>query len=135
MGAGVILETSFLVDLEREAQAEEEGPATSFLQGLGNRRLFTTFTVSGEIAAGIANERKASWARFLSSFEVLGWSPEVSWEYGRLFRYLRQNGLLIAANDLWIAATALAHDAPLVTGDRKHYARVPGLGLLLYRES
>ncbi|HKP55044.1 MAG TPA: type II toxin-antitoxin system VapC family toxin [Chloroflexia bacterium] len=34
---------------------------------------------------------------------------------------------MIGQMDLLIAATALAHNLILVTGNRKHFARVPGL--------
>ena len=39
---------------------------------------------------------------------------------------LRENGLLIDANDLWIAATALAVGMPVVTRHEKHFARGAG---------
>ena len=71
----------------------------------------------------------------LAPFKVLDWKPEVSWHYAQTYRYLKGVGLLIGANDLWIAATALAYEAPLVTSDRGHYARVPGLSVLTYRDS
>ena len=59
-------------------------------------------------------------------------TAEVSWRYGRLHRYLKENGLLIAANDLWIAATALAFDMPVVTRNEKRFRRVPELEVLGY---
>ena len=43
---------------------------------------------------------------------------------------LRENGLLIDANDLWIAATALAVGMPVVTRHEKHFARVPELNVM-----
>lgn len=133
MGEGLILESSFLIDLEREAVAGVSGPAHDFLEKQERRRLMTTFTVTGEIASGIPPERRAAWERFLARFQVLPWSPEISWHYGQIHRYLRTIGLSIGANDLWIAATALAHEVPLVTGDLRHYSRVPGLSLRPYR--
>jgi tRNA(fMet)-specific endonuclease VapC len=33
-------------------------------------------------------------------------------------------------NDLWICATAIYHDAPLLTGNRRHFVDFPGLSLL-----
>ena len=39
---------------------------------------------------------------------------------------LRESGRRLGANDSWIAATAIAHDLPLVTQDRD-YDGVPGL--------
>ena len=40
------------------------------------------------------------------------------------------NGTPIAADDAWIAATALQHDFPLVTHNRKDFEAVSGLGLV-----
>ena len=134
MGEGLILDTSFLIDLEREAGAGFHGPAREFLEGQGDRRLLTTFTATGEIAAGIPPEKQQAWDSFLAKFQVLPWSPKISWHYGQTHRYLRSVGLLIGANDLWIAATALAYEAPLVTSDLRHYARVPGLIVRSYRD-
>ncbi len=68
----------------------------------------------------------------VSPFEVLPCTPEVSWRYGRLHRYLSDNGLLIAANDLWIAATALAFEMPVVTRNEGDFARVPQLDVIGY---
>jgi predicted nucleic acid-binding protein len=63
---------------------------------------------------------------------VLASSAEVSWQFGCAYRHLRRNGQLIGANDLWIAATALAYGMPIVTSNVAHYRRVPGLTVLKY---
>ena len=43
---------------------------------------------------------------------------------------LEKKGERLADFDLFIAATAVAHDLTLVTGNKKHFSRVPGLKLL-----
>jgi predicted nucleic acid-binding protein len=128
----LILETSFLVDLERELIREKSGPAQIFLEAHETQALHITFTVAGELAAGPRMNARDTWDRLVAPFAVLPCTPEVSWQYGRLYRYLRENGLLIAANDLWIAATALAFDMPVVTRNEKHFARVPQLDVIGY---
>ena len=45
---------------------------------------------------------------------------------------LRQQNLLIGANDLWIAAAALAEGIPLVTNNAAPFNRVPGLRVVGY---
>lgn len=40
----------------------------------------------------------------------------------------------IGQNDLWIAATACAHDRPLVTRNKRHFSDIPGLKLLALDE-
>ena len=39
---------------------------------------------------------------------------------------------MIGGNDLWIAATAVAHGVPVVTRNARHYRRVPGLDVRGY---
>jgi tRNA(fMet)-specific endonuclease VapC len=34
------------------------------------------------------------------------------------------------ANDLWVCAIAMYHDAPLLTANRRHFEDFPGLSLL-----
>ena len=134
MDRSLILETSFLVDFERENNRGTPGPALAFLEAHENARLYVTFTVAGELAAGVPLAARARWEEFLGPFHILPFTADVSWEYGRAFRYLQENGLLIGANDLWIAATAVAYRMPVVTRDIEHYRRVPGLEVEAYRD-
>lgn len=133
MGRALILETTFLVDLERETLRQAPGPASQFLREHPGDRLHLTFTTAGEMAAGTGNDGRRRWSEFLAPFSVLWCDVDVCWHYGRAERYLRDNGALIGANDLWIAATALARDMPLVTRNERHFRRVPGLQVLGYR--
>ncbi len=127
MENALILETTFLVDLERELARSSLGPAQEFLKSHGSNRLFITYTIAGELAAGASLAQRERWEKFISPFRVLAFTEDVSWEYGRAYRYLQDNGLLIGSNDLWIAATAIAYATPLVTRNTRHYQRVPGL--------
>jgi predicted nucleic acid-binding protein len=47
--------------------------------------------------------------------------------FGRLRALLRLQGTLIPDLDLLIAATALQHDLVLLTRNRRHFDRIPGL--------
>ena len=132
MGESLILETSFLVDFERENNRGRPGPALSFLEAHEDARLFITFTIAGELAAGLSLADRALWEDFVSPFHVLPFSADVAWEYGRAYRYLQRNRLLIGTNDLWIAATGLAYRMPIVTRNADHYRRVPDLQVAAY---
>jgi predicted nucleic acid-binding protein len=39
-------------------------------------------------------------------------------------------GAATQTNDLWVCATAIYNDAPLLTGYRRHFENFPGLSLL-----
>lgn len=132
MESGLILETTFLVDLERELLQDRQGPAQAFLADHEGAPLHITFTIAGELAAGMPPDGRGRWEDFLRPFQVLPCNADVCWEYGQAYRYLKANGALIGANDLWIGSTALAFDKPLVTRDVAHFRRVPRLVVLGY---
>ncbi len=49
-------------------------------------------------------------------------------------RYLARRGEAIAVADTLIAGVCIAHGLPLLTGNRKHFARIPGLELVPLEE-
>jgi predicted nucleic acid-binding protein len=133
MEDSLILETTFLIDLEREIHRKKEGPAIEFLIEHENSRLYITFTIAGELAAGASLSDRIRWESFLEPFQILERTREVCWQYGQIYRYLQQNRNLIGTNDLWIAATAVAFTLPLVTRNAEHFKRVPNLELIRYK--
>lgn len=128
----LVLETTFVVDLEREALEGETGAAHVFLDGHPDHGLAIALTTAGELACGPAPAEKARWQMLIRPLRVLAPDLETAWHYGQVYKYLRRNGLLIGANDLWIAATALTHGLPVVTRNLDHYRRVPGLDTVSY---
>ena len=127
MGRPLTLETTFLIDLEREHDRGVPGPALTFLESNQEAQLYLSFVVAGELAAGTAMRDRTKWEAFLAPFYLLPSTPEVSWHYGRTYRHLKDNDRLIGSNDLWIAATGLAYQMSVVTKDLDHFRRVPGL--------
>jgi len=132
MEQSLILETSFLIDFERERR-RGAGPAVAFLEARRDHKLYITHTIAGELASGLSLSEKQGWKAFIKPFQVLSWNAEVDWAYGQTFRYLQTNGLLIGSNDIWIAATALAHKCPLVSANVAHFQRIPNLEVVAYR--
>ena len=52
--------------------------------------------------------------------------------YGRLLAWLQHRGEAIAAMDLLVATTAIVDQAALVTRNRRHFDRVPGVDIVSY---
>ena len=65
----------------------------------------------------------------LEAHEIVEITEEVAGHYARIRADLEKRGVTIGANDLWIAATALAHGATLVTNNTGEFSRVPRLTL------
>ena len=132
MGRSVILETTFLIDLEREHHRGKPQGAVDWLEANEDARLYLTPTVLGELAAGLSLSQRERWDTFVAPFFILASTNEVSWQFGRAYRHLQQNGQLIGSNDLWIAATGLAYGMPVLTRNVSQYRRVPGLEVESY---
>ena len=129
---GLIVDTNFVICMEREAKKPEGGRAKAFLEKHAEEQFFMPFTVAAELACGRSAADKRTWQRICGPFALLPWTPDVLWQYGELYRLLRSGGNLIGANDLWIAATVLVHGMPLVTNNTVEFRRIPGLEILEY---
>jgi tRNA(fMet)-specific endonuclease VapC len=71
----------------------------------------------------------ANQQQFLSLFVSLPFDDEAATIYGKIRAYLATQGTPIGANDLQIAAIALAHDLTLVTHNTEEFSRIPRLRL------
>jgi predicted nucleic acid-binding protein len=65
--------------------------------------------------------------RVLPNITVLPHDIAVARVYGRVFAELADMNALLDDADLQIAATAVHHRLTLITGNLRHFARVPGL--------
>jgi len=129
----MILDSTFLVDFERETRRKISGPATRFIEGHQNDTLMITFSIAGELAAGESmGKDRQRWENYISPFLMLDYSADVAWHFGTIFRQLKSSGNLIGANDMWIAATARAYNAPLVTRNTADFSRIEGVQVLGY---
>jgi predicted nucleic acid-binding protein len=63
----------------------------------------------------------------LPRFTVLAYDADVARVYGRTRADLEAAGLVVAEADLQIGATALHYDLTVVTGNVRHFARIPGI--------
>ena len=126
---GLILDTNFVITAERDARRGVAGTAHAFLAAHPIETFYITFTIAGELACGQSAAARREWERLCRPYPILPWTKEVSWHYGETYRALAASGQLIGGNDLWIAATALAHGFGVVTHNIEEFRRVPGLVL------
>ena len=111
-----------------------QATALALLGGLKSQGLAISAITVGEVLEGayLGTDIGTSLARFrryLEGFAVLSVTEPVAEVFAQLRATLRRQGNLIPDMDLLIAATALAFDLPLLTRNRRHFVRVPGLRL------
>lgn len=67
---------------------------------------------------------------YLKDFVFVEANEKVCFFWAKIQAHARQIGRPISVSDSWIAATALAYDAPLVTHDLNDFKNVPGLTVI-----
>jgi predicted nucleic acid-binding protein len=127
----LIFDTSFLIDFQKERN-RGPGAAHAFLERNGEAYAYLPMTAYGEYAEGFESRSDPAFLSVVESFEIIPVTREVADSYASIARKLRRDGLLIGANDMWIAATAVQRDWPLVTRNLDHFARIPGIRLQSY---
>jgi tRNA(fMet)-specific endonuclease VapC len=62
--------------------------------------------------------------------QVLPFTDEIAIKAAQLYHQLKQQNLMIEFRDIFIAATCLVTDLPLVTLNKKHFKRIEKLKIL-----
>lgn len=133
MARTLSVDTSFLIDFERERRHGQTGAAHRFLGREPDTGLCLAATVLGELAEAYGDAgHPVLWA-IRKSHRVLPVDENVALAYGALARELRGSGSAISSADIWIAAMSLHHRLPLLTSRIERFAPVRGLELVAYR--
>ena len=119
MSRPVLLDTSFLVALERETASGEMGPARRFLPSLRARQLVVSIVSVEEILEGAADEATAFAS--LQRFAIQGLHLA---QARRCAMLQRRASRRMGENDAWLVATAESIDADVVGADRLAFGRL-----------
>ena len=123
----------YLIDSDWVADYLKGRPqAVELLQSLVDDELAISLLTYGEIYEGIlfGRERKAheqGFRRFLRNVEVVPFNRSIMRRFAEIRGTLRQEGRIIGDLDILIAATAIEGDQALLTRNRRHFERIPGL--------
>ncbi len=124
-----LLDTNILSDVARWP----DGIASRHIRRVGESSICTSIIVAGELRYGAAKSGSPRITErveaILELIEVLPLESTVDASYGALRADLERAGSVIGANDLWIAAHALALDCTIVTANEREFRRVRGLPL------
>ena len=125
-----VLDTCICVDLMRGKL-----PLAQRLMESADPHIFAVpAIVVAELSFGIQKSKNPGKTRyfterFLAPLRILPFDESCAAAHGPIRNQLRREGILIGPNDLLIAATALAHQATLVTNNINKFKRITGLHL------
>lgn len=126
----------FLFDTDAVSELLRSRPAEAFVQWVGTiprEDQFISAITAGELYHGAfrsqASERHLQniEQRVLPAVTVLPYDAAVARVFGRVRASLEAGGTALDDVDLQIAATAMYHGLQLVTGNLRHFQRIPDL--------
>lgn len=124
-----LIDTSVFIELERRGE-----PLSTLEAAIPGQSVALAAITASELLVGLhratsahRSRREAFVATVLEQFPVLAFDLGVARIHAQLLADLAATGHRIGANDLLIAATAVAHGYDVLTDNLREFARVPGL--------
>ena len=128
----VVADTTVLIDLWRYRRTPAR--LADLVKKLGSATIGVPWITQAEFSRGalFKDVEPIHLAEFYESFHLLPLDQATMDTYCRLWVQMARAGLAPDYPDLWIAATAVARQLPLLTRNAKHFANVPDLNVIGY---
>lgn len=132
----ICVDTTFLVDLWRERD-QPSSAARELVEAHRSEQFAVPAHAAGEFLEGgaaVSSDRFEQSLSFLRLFHVGKVGLETASRYAVVVSALRRASELQGRSkpDLWIAAWAIQHGAPLATRNSRHFQGIQGLELIAY---
>lgn len=122
-----MLDTNIVSDLVRHPR----GQVAERIAAVGEENVCTSVVVTAELRFGAAQKSSVRLTTQVEAviglMDIVALEPPVDAIYAELRARLERRGRLIGANDLFIAAQALAIRCVLVTDNEREFSQVDGL--------
>lgn len=133
---GLLIDSTLLIHAERGRLTPQQLLA-GILERWGDAELAISAMSAGELFHGCwrgdTPARRAQREEFveamLAAVPVITIGPPIMRIFGEIDARLRAKGERLPTTDLLIACTALARGDAIVTGNARHFGRVPGLAV------
>ncbi len=122
-----LLDTNIVSDLVRNPQ----GRVAQYIRKIGEAQVCTSIIVSAELRYGAAKKQSlrltSQLEAVLGALEIVPFESPADSTYGLVRARLEQAGRPVGANDLLIAAQAMALGYTIVTDNEREFAQINGL--------
>ena len=127
---GILIDSDFLIEIERKQK-----DISNQIRGRESEDVFLSVITASELLHGVyrAKEEKIKAKRLafveavLCRFPIIEIDLSIARSHALLWSSLCEQGSIIGLHDSWIAATCLAYDLTLITGNLREFKRVAGL--------
>ncbi len=126
----ICLDTNVLIAHKRAKKGDKDKTFLFRLTTKPYQFAVSSITVY-ELLRGDNQDEDVYWKALFSNMTVLDFDSHSAEQAAKIYQDLKAKGLLIEAEDLLIAATALGNQIKLATGNVKHFARVADLELVI----
>ncbi len=104
--------------------------STVFYQYIKQSNISISSVTSYELYIGATTiEKEDSVDTLLQGIEVLPFTDLIAVKAAEIFLQLKAKNQLIEFRDIFIAATCITHNLPIVTLNKKHFERIEGLAI------
>lgn len=121
----ILIDTSILIDHLRRSNKDR----TAFYRAAQQHECVISVITEFEFRVGSTAANRSFVTALLDTMPVLSFDSACVGAAVDIYRDLRARNQLIALPDLFIAATAVAHEVPLLTLNLSHFERVGDLKL------
>jgi predicted nucleic acid-binding protein len=123
----IVLDTSILIDFYRKKNKSK----SKLIQLSENYSDFAISTISYyEFGVGLKNKNDITWLKLSQNLLILDFDKKCSDLAIDIFKNLKIRNKIIEFPDIAIASTAIVHNLPLATFNKKHFERIPELQLI-----
>jgi predicted nucleic acid-binding protein len=123
----ILLDTSVLIEMFR---AKDKTATFFYRLSTDNNDFAISILTHYEILRGCNSIQSIFWKNFLKNIKVIPFDLSSSNVAIEIYKLLKSQNQMIDLADLFIAATAIAHNLTLATLNLKHFSRIPNLHIL-----
>ncbi len=130
------MKMAFLFDTDAISELLRPRPAIAYVKWImkvAREEQFTSAVVIGELYKGAYRSQHRERhltnieQRVLAAVSVLPYDTSIAKVFGKIRAHLEEIGTILPDADIQIAATAITHNLELITGNLRHFRRVPDL--------
>jgi predicted nucleic acid-binding protein len=123
----ILLDSSILIDFFRK---KEKKNTLLFELTNQDKNLYISTITYYEVGVGNRKNHYEFWNEFTEYLTVLPFDKVCSDSAIEIYQELIKKNELIDLADLFIGATAITHNIPLATLNKKHFKRIKGIELI-----